>query len=467
MDYTKKSFLSLTAFLFIVTALLAGFTSCSKKDSDISDQYNETEVNEAEFETVDEADLFETKEELMSVDYKPFYDELSKSGEWIEVTEDELNSENGSGTSSGFYNNGRSNRTIAYKELFGVKKAGADVSMGAFFVWSPWPNLAVSVVAGEPPAYVPYTNGRWLHTDAGWYFHAATPVEEITHHHGRWVYSPTAGWLWVPGRVWAPAWVDWREHDEYIAWTPIPPGIYIRNSIIAPAPVIVERYIIVEKRYFVEPVVYQYVYLGHHHKNKFKIKEWRRLEGLVVANNTIYGHGPDVTYIRNVSGHQIEEFKVKRVKKINNVHFGDGSIHSYSPEFKKHKNTRKNVVTKPEKFEKYTDVRKKGRDNYEKGGNQDNDKSSDRKLNRDNRSGDNYEKGNISNERKTNKQRDDRNIQKERKNNKQNNEIKKEHKQKGNDRGGNEKIGKERKGNEKKGNKNKGNENRGSDKKRK
>jgi hypothetical protein len=122
------------------------------------------EVNEAEFETVDEKDLFETKEELMSVDYRPFYDELSKSGEWIEVTEDELNSENGSGTSSGFYNNGRSNRTISYKELFGVKKASADVSMGAFFVWSPSPNLAVSVVAGEPPAYVPYTNGRWLHS---------------------------------------------------------------------------------------------------------------------------------------------------------------------------------------------------------------------------------------------------------------------------------------------------------------
>jgi hypothetical protein len=133
--------------------------------------------------------------------------------------------------------------------------------------------------------------------DAGWYFHAATPVEEITHHHGRWVYSPTAGWLWVPGRVWAPAWVDWREHDEYIAWTPIPPGIYIRNSIIAPPPVIVERYIIVEKRYFVEPVVYQYVYLGHRHKHKFKIKEWRRLEGLVVVNNTIYDHADLMLHI--------------------------------------------------------------------------------------------------------------------------------------------------------------------------
>lgn len=459
MEYIKKSFLN----LFIAAIFLTGLSSCSKKDSDKSDRYNE--VNEAEFKTVDEKDLFESKEELMSVDYRPFYEELSNSGEWIEVTEDELNSEEGSGTPSGFYNNGRQNRSISYKELFGVKKASADVSMGAFFVWSPSPNLAVSVVAGEPPVYVPYTNGRWVYSDAGWYFYAATPVEEITHHHGRWVYSPSAGWLWVPGRVWAPAWVEWREHEEYIAWSPIPPGIYIRNSIIMPAPVVVERYIIVEKRYFVEPTVYQYVYLGHRHKHKFKIKEWRRLDGLVVVNNTIYDRGPDVTYIRSVSGHQIDEFKVKRVKKFNNVHFGDGSIHTYSPDFRKHKNTRKNVVSKPEKFEKFTEKRNRGRDNFEKGGNLDNN-SGDRKLNRDNRFGDYKEKGNIRNENKTNKQREDKNIRNERKNNKQredknirderknkqNNEIKKDRKQKGNDRGGNEKIGKERKGNNRSGN---------------
>ncbi|MCY1060360.1 hypothetical protein OV142_35060 [Nannocystis sp. SCPEA4] len=29
--------------------------------------------------------------------------------------------------------------------------------------------------------------------------------------------------MWVPGEVWAPAWVDWRWGGGYVAWAPLPP----------------------------------------------------------------------------------------------------------------------------------------------------------------------------------------------------------------------------------------------------
>ena len=36
--------------------------------------------------------------------------------------------------------------------------------------------------------------------------------------------SKRVGWFWVPGRRWAPAWVSWRQSDDYLAWAPLPPS---------------------------------------------------------------------------------------------------------------------------------------------------------------------------------------------------------------------------------------------------
>ncbi len=33
------------------------------------------------------------------------------------------------------------------------------------------------------------------------------------------------GWVWVPGNVWAPAWVSWRTANSYVGWAPLPPGV--------------------------------------------------------------------------------------------------------------------------------------------------------------------------------------------------------------------------------------------------
>jgi hypothetical protein len=49
------------------------------------------------------------------------------------------------------------------------------------------------------------------------------PWADITYHYGRWVYDPEEGWLWIPGYVWAPAWVIWREGGDYLGWFPMPP----------------------------------------------------------------------------------------------------------------------------------------------------------------------------------------------------------------------------------------------------
>src|SRR5262249_17293135 len=45
----------------------------------------------------------------------------------------------------------------------------------------------------------------------------------IVYHYGRWVWDDGLGWVWVPGRQWAPAWVDWRRSSRHIGWAPLPP----------------------------------------------------------------------------------------------------------------------------------------------------------------------------------------------------------------------------------------------------
>src|SRR6266545_749266 len=74
------------------------------------------------------------------------------------------------------------------------------------------------------PDFVPYSSGgAWEFTDAGWMFVSDWNWGWAPFHYGRWYLDPRFGWVWVPGSVWAPAWVDWRFGGGYIGWAPLPP----------------------------------------------------------------------------------------------------------------------------------------------------------------------------------------------------------------------------------------------------
>ena len=143
------------------------------------------------------------------------------------------------------------------------------------FVWKPSADIGVSVITGDVPVFTPYTNGQWVNTDAGWYFKAPTPAEETVSHYGRWVNSPSAGWLWVPGRVWAPAWVDWKQNEDYVSWAPLPPSVYMTDNVMNDPVINDNDYVIVERKYFLEPEVYKYNTLYYNDGSKFWLKKCR------------------------------------------------------------------------------------------------------------------------------------------------------------------------------------------------
>ncbi|NOX18318.1 MAG: hypothetical protein GXO87_08560 [Chlorobi bacterium] len=89
------------------------------------------------------------------------------------------------------------------------------------FVWRP-------VYVSE--TWRPYSIGRWLWTDYGWYWDSYEPFGGVTYHYGRWNYDYNLGWIWFPDYEWGPAWVEWRYSSSYIGWAPLPPNSVRRRT---------------------------------------------------------------------------------------------------------------------------------------------------------------------------------------------------------------------------------------------
>jgi hypothetical protein len=80
-----------------------------------------------------------------------------------------------------------------------------------------------------PSGWSPYSNGSWKQSDNyGWTFVSDEPWAWACYHYGRWAkVNAGCGWAWVPGTVWAPSWVSWRQGKSdscsCIGWAPLPP----------------------------------------------------------------------------------------------------------------------------------------------------------------------------------------------------------------------------------------------------
>lgn len=87
-------------------------------------------------------------------------------------------------------------------------------------------------VAVTSPTWRPYVDrGRWVHTDAGWYWMSDYSWGGVAFHYGRWFSDPGLGWCWWPDNVWGPSWVSWRYNSYNCGWAPLPPLSYYRSGV--------------------------------------------------------------------------------------------------------------------------------------------------------------------------------------------------------------------------------------------
>jgi hypothetical protein len=67
----------------------------------------------------------------------------------------------------------------------------------------------------------PYYHGSWVRGRGGVLVWVSNePWGWVPYHYGRWAYSGFHGWVWVPGSVYAPAWVYWVYGPSYVGWVP-------------------------------------------------------------------------------------------------------------------------------------------------------------------------------------------------------------------------------------------------------
>ena len=320
----------------VIMVSLFFLSSCSKNaDQSLTKEQKAQQDSGVVVSTIDQKDITESKEDLTTVDYKEFYDQLSPYGEWVEVSFEDIGLKP---PTASLKNSGINNSVIA--NILGIKNAYADANVAMTFVWKPSPEFAMVSTVGETPQYVPYTNGQWVNSDAGWYFKAPTPWEETVHHQGRWAHSRDDGWYWVPGRVWAPAWVDWRQNDDYVSWAPLGPDVYYNNAGgFSNSYINDDDYSIVERRHFIDPDIYRYSSPYYESGSRISMSLFGGIVGLAVVDNMIINRGPDVNIIQTYYPNTVINIvNIQHVRNYNEVRYSDRQYFVYAPEFKRYKN---------------------------------------------------------------------------------------------------------------------------------
>lgn len=85
------------------------------------------------------------------------------------------------------------------------------------YVWRPFLNDRSYPGGGR---WMPYAHGRWTSVQGHLFW---VPYERwgwVPYHLGIWMWNKKKGWLWIPGSVFAPAWVDWTYYGGFFCWRP-------------------------------------------------------------------------------------------------------------------------------------------------------------------------------------------------------------------------------------------------------
>jgi hypothetical protein len=157
-------------------------------------------------------------------------------------------------------------------------------------------------------------DGQWLYTDYGWTWASNDPWGDIPYHYGTWAYVSPYGWVWVPGTVWAPAWVTWAYTDDYIGWAPVPPSFAFSVGGYFAGPVVVaqSRYCFVPARQFVG-VPIQTVRVARQ-QNSVIFRRATKVTSFPVTNGIVRTAGLPAQRVEKATGHRIERVSIDRAR---------------------------------------------------------------------------------------------------------------------------------------------------------
>lgn len=162
----------------------------------------------------------------------------------------------------------------------------------------------------------PYTDGRWVYTQAGWTWKSDEPFGWATYHYGRWTRLRNVGWVWVPGDEWAPAWVSWRKGNDYVGWAPLPPearferGKGIHHWADNYYDIGPEQYAFVPTNDFGNQELARAVVAPE--RNVTIISQTTNVTNITYNNTLIVNQGPDYDELRKHTRQPIEHLRLDR-----------------------------------------------------------------------------------------------------------------------------------------------------------
>jgi hypothetical protein len=162
----------------------------------------------------------------------------------------------------------------------------------------------------------PYTTGHWVYTDDGWAWVADEAWGWAPFHYGRWLYDDAAGWAWVPGTQWAPAWVAWRNGGGYVGWAALPPtvgfeaGVGVQwNGVDIGVAIAPTHYCFVQENAILAPRVV--TVLAPSTQNVTIINRTTNITNITVVNNRVVNTGVPVAHVEQVIGHPVQRLRIE------------------------------------------------------------------------------------------------------------------------------------------------------------
>ena len=165
--------------------------------------------------------------------------------------------------------------------------------------------------ANVDPTWRPYTVGHWVYADCGWTWMSEEPWGYSTYHYGRWFFDGRHGWVWVPGTVWAPAWVAWRSGGGYVGWAPLGPSVGVEVNEYYTRSIPASQFYFVREREMIEPHIHRHVV--DRRQNVTIINTTTNITNITVVNNTVVNRSLPVEQVERATGRRIQRARIRQV----------------------------------------------------------------------------------------------------------------------------------------------------------
>ncbi len=193
-----------------------------------------------------------------------------------------------------------------------IPPAGQDVADEQVFYerlapyghWEWVPEYGRVWVPAVATGWRPYVYGRWVLTDWGWTWVSDDPWAWAAYHYGSWGFTVGVGWFWVPGRIWAPAWVTWRWGFGFCAWAPIGPHGFVGWGFRHPG------WVAVRAEHFTQPISVHVVAVQ---QTSVIVQRASPLAGPRAAPSRGGAFGPPVAQVASATGQTLRPVSARTV----------------------------------------------------------------------------------------------------------------------------------------------------------